>query len=102
MNDLHNNNNQMKDFIVLTEELLAHYATATTPPVNVEITEEKSEIVANPIIQECRDIIFKLRTFMEDASGGDYALGIEIGMQRAADMIENLVGRYDKKDDDFE
>lgn len=102
MNDSHNTNHQMKSFIVLTEELLAHYASATVPQAYTTISEEHTEIVEHPMVQECKDIVFKLRAFMEDASGGDYALGIEIGMQRAADMIENLIKRYEKKDDNFE
>jgi len=35
---------------------------------------------------------------MED-SAGDYALGVESGMQRAADMIENLIKRHTKGDE---
>ena len=103
MNDPHNDDSQMKQFIVLTEELLSHYASATKPVISEPIIEEEStEIEEHFIIQECRDIVFKLRAFMEDAAGGDYALGIEIGMQRAADMIENMIRRNTKKDDDFE
>jgi hypothetical protein len=40
---------------------------------------------------EC--IVFKLRAFLE-SSDGDYALGVEAGMQRAADMIENVLRRH--------
>ena len=101
MDDLHNTKQQMKSFIVLTEELLAHYAS-TTMPIDNTVLEKEIEVVEHPIVQECKDIVFKLRAFMEDASGGDYALGIEIGMQRAADMIDNLIKRYENKDDNFE
>jgi len=102
MNDSHNTNHQMKSFIVLTEELLAHYSKATLPTELEPISEEHAEIFEHPMVNECKNIVFKLRAFMEDASGGDYALGIEIGMQRAADMIENLIKRYEQKDDNFE
>ena len=37
--------------------------------------------------------MFKLRAFLE-SSGGDYALGVEAGMQRAADMVENALRRH--------
>jgi hypothetical protein len=75
MDHSQNSNIQMKQFIVLTEELLSHYATIVRP-VEPEPIVETVEHVEHPILQECRDIVFKLRTFMEDASGGEYALGI--------------------------
>lgn len=85
---------------MLTEELLAHYARAATPvhlePEAVVETEDLS--VEHPCINECREVVFKLRAFMESA-GGDYALGVEHGMQRAAEMIENIIRRHEKGDD---
>lgn len=92
---------QMRGFIDITDELLWEFARITRPQV-VVLTESAETPVDNtvehPILSEARDIIFKLRSFMEDSSG-DYALGVENGMQRAADMIENLVRRYEKGDD---
>jgi hypothetical protein len=89
---------QMKDFISLTEELLACYASVTRPEtVIVEHIVESEVPVEHPLLSECRDLAFKLRSTMED-SAGDYALGVETGMQRAADMIENLIRRHEKGD----
>jgi hypothetical protein len=90
---------QMKEFINVTDELLACYANVTRPELMlVENIVENDVSVEHPIISECRDLVFKLQTFMED-SAGDYALGVETGMQRAAEMIGNLIKRHEKGDD---
>jgi hypothetical protein len=54
-----------------------------------------SEDTEHPIslLEDFGAVIFKLRAFME-SSGGEYALGVETGMQRAADMIENVLKRH--------
>ena len=90
----------MGQFKMLTEELLSHYAKATAP-VYLEqeaIVEQAEPAPEHPCISECRDVVFKLRAFMESA-GGDYALGVEHGMQRAAEMIENIIRRHEQGDD---
>ena len=90
------NDTQMKDFINITEALLAEYSKVTKPELYlVEKVETPVIKEESPILQECRDLVFKLRAFMEDSSG-DYALGVEMGMQRAADMVENLIRRYEE------
>jgi hypothetical protein len=33
---------------------------------------------------------------MESESEGDYALGIETGMQRVAEMLESIIRRYEE------
>lgn len=91
----------MKGFILLTEELLHHYAAVNgvaQQPMPELVVEAEEEIVEHPMIQECRDLVFKLRAFME-SEGGDYGLGVEMGMQRAAEMMENVIRRYEKGDD---
>ena len=42
--------------------------------------------------EELESLIFKLRSY-QDSESGDYAAGVEAGMNRAADMLENLVNR---------
>jgi len=49
--------------------------------------------VRHPVMDELNDICDRLRAYMESA-GGEYALGVETGMARAADMIENLMKRH--------
>ena len=82
---------QMREFIVATEML--------TSPVQsdepIALTEaDVSHPIPDVALREDLDrIIFKLRAFMESA-GGDYSLGVETGMARAADMIENALKRH--------
>jgi len=49
--------------------------------------------IRHPVMDELNDICERLRAYMESA-GGDYALGVETGMSRAAEMIENLMKRH--------
>jgi hypothetical protein len=64
-------------------------------PVNEEVLDSRS---SNNflILEQLNDIVFKLRAFTESVDG-DYALGIETGMQRAADMIENIINQHISK-----
>lgn len=92
---------QMKEFISVTNELIAFY-TGITHPESVMLRESADENTSvppeNPILAECRDLVFKLRSFME-SSGGEYGLGVEMGMQRAAEMIDNLIRRHERGND---
>ncbi len=102
MGDPQENFKQMRGFIEITEDLLCAYARVTRPGETMMLSESLEETqqeteVEHPVISEARDLVFKLRSFMED-SAGDYALGVENGMQRAADMIENLIRRHEKGD----
>lgn len=85
---------QMRDFIIATESL----DEPETIPVESEPIMESVSSNAM-ILQELADVVFKLRAFMENDSG-DYALGVETGMQRAADMIENVILRHTRNDDE--
>jgi len=90
---------QMRAFLSLTEQMLAEYARVTQPVMIVEeVVEESLQPTEHPILEDCRSLVEKLRTFMESESGGEYALGVETGMQRAADMIENLIRRFEQGD----
>lgn len=61
-----------------------------------DIIEEKAIVSFDQntnLLNEMNDVVFKLRAFMESTEG-DIGLGIEMGMQRAADMIQNVLNRY--------
>jgi len=91
---------QMRGFIEITESMLCAYARVTRPDammITESVVQESVETIEHPVLSEARDLVFKLRSFMEDSSG-EYALGVENGMQRAADMIENLIRRHEKGD----
>jgi len=83
--------NQMRTFILLSDYLGnnndAPLMEEAPPPSE---PEGASSLI---IISDLNDLVTRMRSFMETSSG-DYALGVEMGMQRAADMIENLVKRH--------
>lgn len=85
----------MRTYIFLAEEASASLHEETTQIV--EDNTPQIEPVEPLIIHDLENLVFKLRGFME-ASGGDYALGVESGMQQAADMVENLIRRYKEGD----
>ena len=90
---------QMREFISITDALLQEYVQFSQPVLVEHVVEApQEEVFEHPLLQECRDLVFKLRSFMESEAGGDYAFGMESGMQRAADMIENLIRRHEKGD----
>lgn len=47
------------------------------------------------IIVDLENAVFRMRSFCE-TSEGDYALGVEMGMQMCADMIDNIIKRYNE------
>lgn len=91
---------QMRRFIEVTSEI-DRVTTADRiyeASIEPELIEELPN-QSNVIISELNDMSFKLRAFME-SEGGDYALGVETGMQKAAEMIDNLIRRHSGDDVD--
>ncbi|RYD78923.1 MAG: hypothetical protein EOP84_13680 [Verrucomicrobiaceae bacterium] len=84
----------MRNFIVLAEAYIA-----APEEVEVEVAPEiVAEVAPSALILHDLDILVtRMRTFMESESG-EYGLGVETGMQQAADMIENLIRRYNTGD----
>lgn len=86
----------MRNFIILAEA----YAENSED----EVVENTTEIVAEaapgaPLLHDLDVLVTRLRSFMEtETPNQDLALGVEMGMQRAADMIENLIRRYNAGD----
>jgi hypothetical protein len=80
---------QMREFMIMTESLIGAQHDHT--PV---VLEETNVITPpSPILEDLQNVVYKLRAFME-SSDGDLGLGIELGMQRAAEMIENVIARH--------
>jgi hypothetical protein len=84
---------QMREFIMATEML----TNQSDEPVIVAEAEVSRPTLDVALREDLERIIFKLRAFME-ACDGEYALGVETGMQRAADMIENALKRHGESD----
>jgi hypothetical protein len=58
----------------------------------VIITEDTQVQPQNDLENEFNRLIFKLRSY-QDPESGEYSAGMEAGMSRAADMIENMLTR---------
>jgi len=84
---------QMREFLMVMEDLNPHDTVEQPEP----LIESPSTDVT--LVQELADVVFKLRAFME-SSNDEYALGVETGMQRAADMIENAIRRHTDRQGD--
>ena len=82
---------QMREFIMATEKLTS--PIRSDEPVALAEAEASRPTPDVALREDLERIIFKLRAFMETC-GGEYALGVETGMQRAADMIENALKRH--------
>lgn len=67
---------------------------AATPTILVEdVALAPSAPAADEhLYQELDDLIFKLRSY-QDPESGEYAAGMEAGMSRAADMLQNMINR---------
>jgi hypothetical protein len=78
----------MRDFIILSEGFIFD------PEPETEMVPEPIYETRHPIIDELGDLVFRLRSIMED-SDGDYGLGVEMGLQRAAEMIETIIKRHE-------
>jgi hypothetical protein len=84
----------MRNFIVLAEAYIA------APEDDVVETVQETVVEPAPsalILHDLDILVTRMRTFMESESG-DFGLGVETGMQQAADMIDNLIRRYNTGD----
>ncbi len=87
-------NERMREFILLAE---AYAFSDAEEALNEDVIPVVFEPVVNPLIGELHDMVFRMRSFCE-TEGGDFGLGVETGMQRCADMIENLIRRHTQGD----
>lgn len=73
----------------MTENLIVIEPTDSVEPTVVEAVAP----TFHAIFEDLQDVVFKLRAFTESREG-DLGLGVELGMQRAADMLDNLLSRH--------
>jgi hypothetical protein len=94
---------EMRDFIELCQDynqlVFEEMEALHAPSLGTKEIVTESVLVgktSHPILGDLHDVVDQLRAFME-SSGGDYALGVEEGMQRAAEMVETLLKRHEDK-----
>ena len=83
---------QMREFIMASERLNTEHA-----PVEQALDEVIRPSDPHLLEDLLNDIVFKLRAFTESREG-ELGLGVELGMQRAADMIETAIKRHHGED----
>ena len=78
----------------MTEDLIrtGMFDDAGAPPLT-ETVGVAAPSSPSMLLLELNDIVFKLRAFTE-TNDDVLAEGIELGMQRAADMIDNMLNRH--------
>jgi len=86
---------EMRGYILLAEELLPSASECVLE--DQDTSDEALPVSEPPIIADLRDLAFKLRSHTENEDS-EQALGVELGMQRAADMVENLIRRHTEGD----
>lgn len=90
-------NNMMRNFIVLAEDYAAANAGVEAP--EPEPLVETDDPAAPVLLRELADAVHRLRAHLEPADADPaQALGVEIGMQRAADLIESVIRRFEGED----
>lgn len=82
----------MRGYMRLAESLVL--AELDEPAPEPAAMPESAPDRAEAILAELREIVSKLRSHTEHGANADEAVGVEIGMQRAADMIERVIGTH--------
>jgi hypothetical protein len=82
---------QMREFIGMTENLVGSDRALLAEDTNPVEPDMVPSLYL--MFEDLQNVVFKLRAFTESREG-DIGLGIELGMQRAADMIENVLKRH--------
>jgi hypothetical protein len=81
----------IRKFIDLTESLVIPPMPMQQPVVLEPEVPDQPEL-EDELVQDMEKLIFKLRSY-QDPDIGEYSAGVEAGMNRAADMVQNLLNR---------
>ncbi len=71
-----------------------HYYGESQNEEEAEIADDGLHDRDDDMILELEHIVFRLRALTESGNP-EYVMGVEDGMARAADMIENLIKKYE-------
>jgi hypothetical protein len=96
-------NSEMRDYMAIAQLYSWDYMDAVhfekeQLTESAQVETENPSVIGEYAVGELKDLVFKLRAFQESQSG-DYGYGFEMGMQRAADMVENLILRLSEEND---
>jgi hypothetical protein len=87
---------EMRKFIEVSREermraLLEAYVNPQPAPA-VELPPPPDKSVE--MLAELKDLIARLQSYQELADNQDYAMGVEVGLQMASEMIEHIIHKY--------
>ncbi len=84
------NNKEIRNFIEIASIMITENEQVVRD--DVILTEAAVPRLEPEVDEQIQALIFKLRGY-RDPEPGDFADGVESGMSRAADMIENMLER---------
>ena len=84
------NNKEIRNYIEIASIMITENEQVVRD--DVILTEASVPQVDSEVDNQMQALIFKLRSY-RDPELGEFADGVESGMSRAADMIENMLER---------
>jgi hypothetical protein len=84
------NNKEIRNYIEIASIMITENEQVVRD--DVILTEASAPRLDSEVDEQMQTLIFKLRGY-RDPELGEFADGVESGMSRAADMIENLLER---------
>ena len=85
----------MRHYIRLTES--EFHKQDLDDPIIDDPMNDLDLVVEDPLLDDIRDVIFKLKSYQETEGTPDYAQGVEEGLALSASMLERLIERYSYK-----
>lgn len=83
-------NNEIRDYIEIASIMITENEQLVRE--DVILTEASAPVLDSEVEEQIRSLIFKLKSY-RDPEVGEFADGVESGMSRAAEMIENMLER---------
>jgi len=84
-----NHINEMRFFM----EVSKHEKTAVIQESVIEEVQVEQDHSVN-IFEDIQDAISKMKYYQESSSDNTYAMGVEVGLNMAAEWLENLIDKY--------
>lgn len=87
---------EMQDYIRIAGKTVASTGEHDSPVLQESATADQMNPTAI-LCEELSDVVFKLRSYRELSEDQNYALGVEEGLELAAEMISRLLERHNSK-----
>jgi len=77
----------IKEHIMIADGLNPHL-------IDVDECQDQENENIKKLIEDMRTAVFKLQSTISESNDNNYSLGFEMGQQRAAELIENIIKKY--------